>query len=66
MSDAVAIGCAVLIAWALFDLARAVRRMHVTPFTLVLKQETPHVVHHDGTVRYTVKHDEPREPWQGD
>lgn len=66
MSDPVAVGCSLLLAWALFDLAQAVRRMKAAPYTVNLRQDKPHEVHHDGTVEYRVKHDEPPESWKGE
>lgn len=66
MSDAVAVGCSLLLAWGLFDLARAVRRLPEQSFRVTLRQDAPHSIRYEGEVVHKVRHDEPREPWQGD
>lgn len=65
MTDAAAVSCSILLAWGLFDLAAAVRRVASRPLVLNLTQDRPLMVHNGGTVEHRYRLDEPREPWQG-
>lgn len=66
MSDAGAIFCALAVAASVLRLAYVIRTAPERPYTLHLRWSEPGVINHAGRVEHTYRHDEPKEPWQGD